>query len=260
MLVSLGCVKEKLQKRVKTQKVWLLAGQSNMIGHGADSSKLPEALKKVQTNVKIFTEVTGKWVNLGVGHGAGENGFGPELVFGREMAAALPEVEVLLIKSRFGLGNLYENWASPNTGRGPAGQWYKAYMDLVKKAMASKPNIEIAGMIWMQGEGDSYDDINEAESYDKNLILFIKSLRSDLNTPDMEFVIGQINEAKQWVYGEIVRRKQVKVAETTPCVTWFATNDLPLSGDGMHFSTKGYIELGKRFAQKAILLESGKKH
>lgn len=131
-------------------------------------------------------------------------------------------------------------------------------MDLVKKAMASKPNAKIAGMIWMQGEGDGFDDINEAKSYDKNLILFIKSLRSDLNTPDMAFVIGQINEAKQWIHGEIVRRKQVKVAETTSCVTWLTTSDLPLNGDGMHFSTKGYIELGKRFAQKAILLESQK--
>jgi len=232
------------------RKIWLLAGQSNMLGYTTMASDLPGELQKPQTNVKYFDGQTWQAIRPNMLAGLA---FGPELTFGRDLASALPEVEVLLVKCQAGLGDLYNDWRSPNTGRGPAGPHYKAFMDLVQKAVASQPEAEITGMIWMQGEGDAYDNLTEAQSYQGNLKLLIQSIRTDLKTPDMAFVIGQISESRQWVHRKIVRQAQARIAQTTPHTAMVVTSDLPLS-DGMHYTSKGQMELGSRFARQAILL------
>ena len=107
----------------------------------------------------------------------------------------------------------------------------------------------------MQGEADAHTDKIEATSYEKNLRLLIESLRTDLASPDMPFVIGQISKADLWVYGDIVREAQAKVAQTTPHCALVDTSDLPLAGDGIHYSSEGHMQLGSRFAQKAIALQ-----
>lgn len=234
------------------QQVWLMAGQSNMIGYGTATADLPAPLQQPQPNVQIFTDAGAGWNNLGPGLG---NQFGPEVTFGHDVAARLPGVRpVLLIKSPFGLGNLYNDWRSPNTGRGPAGPWYASFISLVQTAMASKPNAQIAGMIWMQGEGDAYNDPTMAASYAQDLRLFIASLRSDFHAPNMPFVIGQISNSSAWPYGATVRQAQVDVAQTLSNCYLVTTSDLPLS-DNMHYTSQGQMELGSRFAQQALLAE-----
>ena len=232
------------------RKIWLLAGQSNMLGYTTNTSELPPELQEPQPNVDYFDGKTWQTVRPNMLAGLA---FGPELTFGRDLASALPEVNVLLVKCQAGLGDLYNDWRSPNTGRGPAGPHYKAFMELAKNAVASKPGAEIAGMVWMQGEGDAYDDLTEAQSYQKNLELLIQSIRTDLKTPNMAFVIGQISESQQWVHREIVRQAQAMVAQTVPRTAMVVTGDLPLS-DGMHYTSNGQMELGSRFARQAILL------
>ncbi len=233
----------------KPQQVWLLAGQSNMLGYGTSIGDLPSDLQQPQTNVQAFTDVGTGWIDLAPGLGPTSVTFGPELGFGRDMAAVLPDTDILLIKAPFGLGTLYDDWRSPNTGRGPAGPHYTNFIELQQAAMALKPDAEIAGMIWMQGEADAYDNINEATAYESNLRLFIDSLRTDLNAPDMRFVIGQITDADVWVHGDIVRQAQAAVAQTTPNCEMVVTSDLPLC-DGMHYTSFGSMELGSRFARK----------
>ncbi len=247
---------ESYAETAKPQQVWLMAGQSNMIGYGTRTVDLTPQQRRPHTDVKILIDAKTGWTDLAPGLGPNGNSFGPELAFGRLMASELPDAEVLLIKARFGLGNLYNDWRSPNTGRGPAGPHYARFITLVKKALTRKPDAKIAGMVWMQGEGDGYDDTNKAKSYAKNLKLFINSIRTDLKSPDMRFVIGQITKSKQWGFGEIVRRAQAEVARTNPNCVMVKTEDLPLC-DGMHYTSHGCLELGKRFARKAVLDQKG---
>jgi hypothetical protein len=236
-------------KASNPQQVWLLAGQSNMIGYGTSIGDLPPELQQPQTNVQAFTNTNTGWIDLAGGLGPTTVTFGPELSFGLDVAAALPDTDVLLVKAPFGLGTLYDDWRSPNTGRGDAGPHYTNFIALQEAAMALKPDAEIAGMVWMQGEADAYDTLAEATAYESNLRLFIDSLRTDLNSPNMRFVIGQINESEQWIYGDIVRQAQVAVAQTTPNCEVVITSDLPLA-DGMHYTSFGSMELGSRFAQQ----------
>lgn len=231
-----------------TEQVWLLAGQSNMIGYGTSTAELPATLQQPQSNVKMFTDPATGWISLAPGSG---HDFGPEVTFGRDMAASQPGVDVLLVKAPFGLGNLYDDWRSPNTGRAPAGPHYTNFMALKQAALALKPDAQIAGMIWMQGEGDGYDNLTMATSYADNLRLFIDSVRSDLNLPHLPFVLGQITSSNAWTYGSLVQQAQAEVARTTSNCHMVVTSDL-LLGDNMHYTTQSQMTLGSRFSQQAL--------
>lgn len=228
------------------QQVWLMAGQSNMIGWGTAAADLPVELQQPQTNVKIFTGSS--WNSLAPGFG---NTFGPEIGFGHDMAAAQPDVDVLLVKATFGLGNLYNNWRSPNTGRGAAGEHYTNFMALANAALASRPDAQIAGMIWMQGEGDGYDTLTMATSYTDNLRLFVESVRNDFHLPNMPFVLGQISSSNAWAYGGLIQQAQAAVAGSVHDCYMVTTSDLPLS-DNMHYTSQGQVVLGSRFAHEAM--------
>ena len=140
-------------------KVYLLGGQSNMADAGA-ANDLPPELQEPQTDVLIYP---------GYYHNVYQGGsweylqpnlrniyfFGPEVTFGRAIADAQPGENIALIKYSLGATNLWEEWRSPNTGRGPAGPQYVAFMNTVTDALVSlEANYEpeIMGMIWMQGD------------------------------------------------------------------------------------------------------------
>ena len=233
----------------RPQEVWLLAGQSNMIGFGPKGSELSPEWWTSPPNVWIYT--VDAWEPLLPAEGS----FGVEIGFGHTMAAARPGTDFLLIKPLFGLGNLYEDWRSPNAGRGEPGPHYRALMSFVAQALADEPRARIAGMLWMQGEGDAHNDPVKALAYEGNLAMFIQCVRNDLGVPDMPFVFGQITTSPTWVHHAIVRQGQAKVAATVARTATFDTDDLPL-WDGIHYNTPGALELGQRFARAALGLES----
>ena len=234
----------------RRQQVWLLAGQSNMIGYGPKGSELSPEWREPPANVMIYSGET--WAPLMPADG----GFGAEIGFGHAMSTAFPETDILLIKPLFGLGNLYDDWRPPNAGRGEAGQYYSALMAIVQGAMSSRPSSRIVGMLWMQGEGDAHNDLAKATTYERNLTLFIESLRNDLHAPTMKFIFGQITRSATWVHSAIVREAQEKVAAAVAGTALFDTDDLPLVDDGMHYNSAGSLELGRRFARAAISLMS----
>jgi hypothetical protein len=93
-----------LQAADKPLKVFILAGQSNMVGWG-DSTKLPADLRNGNDRVLMFEN--GKWQPLKPIRKAQANQerlgmteftFGPEIAFGHEMAKAWPEATIGIIK------------------------------------------------------------------------------------------------------------------------------------------------------------------
>ena len=92
----------------KKLKVFILAGQSNMVGWG-DSLKLSDDLKNGNDRVLMFED--GKWQPLRPFKEAMENqkkfgmtefSFGPEIVFANEMAKAWPNETIGIVKLAFG--------------------------------------------------------------------------------------------------------------------------------------------------------------
>jgi hypothetical protein len=232
-------------------KVFLLAGQSNMVGFG-DSAGLSAPYNAVQNNVNFWSNGTNSWVPLqpGVTRTGDPLYFGPEVSFGRTIKNLNPNDSIYLVKYAMGSTNLAVNWNPNGTGAN-----YNTFKTVVSNALKKLTNAglspTIAGMAWMQGEADVTDTY--APHYADNLTNFIDAVRNDFSTPDMPFVLGRIS---QHYWGPPADQDLVRLAQSTvpgqmDGVSWVNTDDLGLWTSGTwagHFNTQGQIDLGVRFA------------
>jgi hypothetical protein len=107
--------------------------------------------------------------------------------------------------------------------------------------------VEIAGMLWLQGESDAQE--MKGEDYKKNLLAFIKHMRTEFYNWKMPFVIARVRDFYgRGVQAQMVRDAQVEVANETEYVTWFDTDDCGQLIKGGHYTSDGLIKIGKKFA------------
>ncbi len=243
-------------------RVFLLGGQSNMVGLGL-RGELPPPYQAAQNDVNFWNN---GWVPLAPGFSNKPYKFGPEVAFGRAIKDALPKDTIYLVKYASGGKALYNDF-KPGTGRN--------YIEMMNTFNAALDNLDLAGidyeiscMLWMQGESDAYE--SQAETYEGNLTNFIQVMRDEFDTPEMPFIIARvlnhfggtvppkIGEQTNPTQAYIVRDAQVKVAETIPHTTWFDTDDYALSTDldevnnPGHYGTQGQLDLGKDFASAVL--------
>jgi hypothetical protein len=239
-------------------RVYLLAGQSNMVGVGLNA-QLPSDLQSAQSDVEVYAAGqldpcnSDRWLDLQPGLGFNKYCFGPEITFGRRMADAKPG-EVVLVKYSVGGTNLWHDWRAPDAVEPNGGPQYVVFMNTVTDALATMGlncSPYVAGMIWMQGESDS-SDLEAALAYEQNLTNFIDSVRSDIGVPDMPFVIGQISNQYGYAYGHLVQAGQQTVSQTLPNTALVLTDDLTLNADRIHYDATGQMALGYRFAEEFI--------
>ena len=226
-------------------KVFICAGQSNMVGRGAKASELPAELRSGQKRALFFDGR--QWIALAPGK-TERTGFGPEISFAHRMSALLGE-PVGIIKHSVGGTDLAVKW-SP-TGRN------SLYAQLVKKVAAARKGrrIEVVGFLWMQGERDSRFR-EKAGAYSKNLAGLIRAARRDFGNPRMLFVAGRVNPPKSsFEFVDLVRRALETCAE--PGYAFIDCDTLDKGSDGLHYSTRGLVELGNRFADAVVKLARG---
>jgi beta-glucosidase len=185
-------------------------------------------------------------------------GLNPDLSFTPTVTKALAPDKVIVVKSAQGgqpIRRWFKQW-KPAKGRDVAGNDEAG--DLYEKLM-SKVNPAIEGItpdtitfVWMQGERDAKE--MHGEVYAASLRGLIEQLRTDLKRPDLGAVIGRLSDCKNGSkdHWDMVRAAQVEVAKTDPRVAWVDTDDLNGPKDGLHYTTEGYVELGKRFAQASL--------
>ncbi len=249
-------------------KVFILSGQSNMEGVGR-SSQLPPELAD-QPNVKIRSTILtapdpDEWKTLGGGFGVGK-GFGPEVSVGSELAKAMSDADVFLIKSA--------RSGTPLSKRGRVNFHPTegvAYTTLIRRVQAALKDLEDSGrtysveaLFWMQGEADALDRNNNpgdpsptAPQYAKNLRHFITSVRRDLQLPDLPVFAGRLPtnlvstvfRKNTFQSAHLVIAGQEQVARDAAMNTVLInTDDIPLAGDNLHYNTQGQLALGRRFA------------
>lgn len=228
----------------KAVKVFLLGGQSNMVGGGKAAKLEPPYTEPLET---LTVWNLGKWKPLSLSLNINKPGeFGPEIPFGHAIAQAYPGEDIRLVKYARGGTALFNDW-SPET-KGPQ---YVEFMKTAKAALAdldaSKVEYEIVGMMWLQGESDAHE--RKGEDYEKNLTRFIAHMREEFKTPDMPFIIARVRDFYGGKTGQakMVRDAQVKIAESDPNAAWFDTDDLTMRNAG-HYDAAGLLEIGKRFA------------
>lgn len=226
----------------KPLKVFIFAGQSNMVGTGANVSDLPKDLKGDQKSALFFNR--GNWVTLAPGK-TETKWFGPEVSFSHKVSMEIKE-PIGIIKYSLPGTNLAQHWSPINPK--------SLYTELFKKVIAAQKTrkTEMVGMIWMQGESDSFEK-TMAEAYSKNLADFIQTSRKDFKSPAMFFIAGRVNPPKdRFPYVDIVRKAQEECK--VPSFSFVDCDTLEKTSDRLHYNSRGLIDMGYRFADAMLKL------
>jgi len=205
-------------------KVFILAGQSNMVGNGVVSmddpkdynggkgnlvwsmknSKSADKMKHlkdengnwiVRDDVEISYKVRGKVRKGGLtvgytGYG-GSTHIGPEFQFGHVVGDYFEE-PVLLIKTAWGGKSLYTDFRPPSSG-GKVGPYYKKMIEEIYAALGelNYDNYELEGFVWIQGWNDMCTKPAIPE-YADNLVNLAKDIRKEFNVPNLPFIVGEL--------------------------------------------------------------------
>lgn len=203
-------------------KVFILAGQSNMQGHGvikADERRnggkgsLEYIARAEKTKKRLAHTINekGEWVvrddvfiwymdrsgKLTAGYGANEDRIGPEFQFGHAVGDYY-EDPVLLIKLAWGGKSVAVDFRPPSAG-GETGEYYKLVLKHTKEVLGDLrkhypaydgKGYELLGIGWHQGWNDRVNQAHN-DAYEENLSHFIKDIRRDLGAKDLPFVIAE---------------------------------------------------------------------
>lgn len=242
--------------------LWLLGGQSNMMGSGAmrdleQAHPLVRLLgmdRRWQTPVEpihrlwdspdpahhgLFTpeqRATMDPESLSIGAGLG-------IAFGNELVA-ISGVPVGLLPAAQG-GTSLAQWSPTRVGQ-PGETLYSSML-----ATARAAGGRVAGLLWYQGESDTTTD--EMAVYVEGTRAVFDALRHDLGQPDLRVYLAQLGrypitrseDAER--YWSAVRNAQLDL-DSLDAQGVVATVDLPLS-DPIHLDAVAQRRLGRRFAR-----------
>lgn len=207
-------------------KIFILSGQSNMVGFGQLKGGPGTMEACVKNNPKDYGRLVDKngapvvrddvWIVdisypdkqkqgwLTTGFGASAEHIGPEYGFGFQVGDYY-EDPVLLIKSSWGGRSLAHNFLPPSAGSYPKpqkdGDAGFQYAEIHRHVAEITGNLkkyfpdysgkgwEIVGFGWHQGWNDRIDQ-KAVDAYENNLVHLIKDLRKDLKRPNLPFVIA----------------------------------------------------------------------
>ena len=249
-------------------KVYLMAGQSNMVGPGSAKYVQENHPELMKPRDDVWCINAGKVSGpLRPGYGYGEGNFGLELTMGRVLGDAVDN-PIVLFKTSTGGTTLHKHWRPPSAVKRAGGEVGPLYTRMIRRFHnilanredafgAFKGPIEVAGFVWFQGENDccAKDEGGKGfwEYYEENLKDLIEDVRREVGVPKLPVLIVQINDAC-WDGlpnrgGTVLRPIQQKVAESDPHATWIKTCDL---NSGYHYDSASHIIIGER-AGKALL-------
>ena len=216
----------------KIAKVFVLAGQSNMAGHGvvdlmdekdynggrgtllklANAKKSKDRYAHLMDEDGSWTKREDVWIryetdheikkgNLGVGYSAYKNErhhFGPELQFGHIVGDAFEE-PVVLIKTAWGGKSLFKDFRPPSSG-GNVGPFYQKMLQQVDSTLQN-----FAGEFPMLKDyrpeiagfvwQQGWNDMIDKEAtkeYETNLLNLIKDVRDHFHNEELPFVYGEL--------------------------------------------------------------------
>ncbi len=220
------------QAKQPTARVLILAGQSNMQGHGVVDLDDPEdynsgkgtLLRLLDTPEKeqLFAHLRssdGQWTTrddvwiryvtedqtktggLSIGFSGYANErhhFGPELQFGHVVGDAFDE-PVLLIKTAWGGKSLFKDFRPPSSG-GEVGPYYQLMLEQVQAGLDNaKTDFPALRDYQLDISGFVWqqgwnDMIDESATaeYEQNLLNLIADVRRSFNKPHLPFVIGEL--------------------------------------------------------------------
>jgi len=239
----------KTSSKKNNELVFILAGQSNMVGYGM-TAKLPAPYRQPPTNVQFYHN----------GYPAKMSRFahfGPEVGFAHAISRHFPHKKIKLVKFAVGGTSLfawdpYWNLGKARaTGNASAGPLFEKLIKTIKRHTRAK-DVKYAAILWMQGETDARYPA-AARAYSRNLAQFVQALRKELHAPSLAFLMGEVNPPVDiFPYGDMVRKAQRNATASIRNSRLISTKGLGKRSDDLHYDTAGQLALGLRFAEAFI--------
>lgn len=186
---------------------------------------------------------------------------GMEGEFGMHFQQAFPGKELYVVKLGCSGSNI-ESWASLSNGHNWDYFYEKLYKPAIDDLLGKGKIPRLAGIWWMQGEGNRSDD---QEHYLALLKQLVGKCRTMLGFPDAHIYIGHIvkpGENPEYPeasaqYGQGVREAQDAVVQQQgtdfiPGVSVIDTRDSPFDKDNLHWSHTGINMIGEKIAAEVI--------
>lgn len=246
----------------KKIKLFILSGQSNMVGQGM-SAEIPKSFLPLSERILMFEE--GRWQPLQ----PLDYWFGPEISFAHYVARIWPEETIGIVKqSEGGTGVLAwnPNWTKEKadlTGDARKGNLWKALTEKVQAAREAA-DCEVKGFIWMQG-GKDMQNLVTGENYLENLSALVNGLRKETGYPHLPLVLGSyripavpdnphefdfsaLPETVRPGYAQVLKAQYDAQFALAPA-KMIPLRDVESYPKNVHFNTTGQLKLGKLFAE-----------
>lgn len=202
--------------------VWIMAGQSNMVGENMESGNNPKCCGPIPDRLLAFnveSNPNDTWVDAQSCVGCRSrsaagfwNSCGPDLAFGRVLLQLGVSRRVGFVPTALGSTTIMSHWCA---GCPLAAQMVEA----AKRAMATAgPNARLRGMLWVQGETDAsdpYTPLDYNREFDKFLVWTRDLLRPyHPNLPVVMAVMSTTNRVLAFPGIEELRRQQASYNTT----------------------------------------------
>lgn len=191
----------------------------------------------------------------------------PEESFTPMLSAAFGANNIIVVKDAMGsqpIRRWYKDWQTLK--KDTANLQPDLYDSLIKKVRLAIQGKKIKSVtfVWMQGERDARE--GNGDVYEQALAGLYKQLCRDLNREDVHFIIGRLSDFDlsntKYPHWTRIREIQEKAGSADSKYAWINTDDLNDGFDrrgkaianDLHMSKEGYVILGARFAEKAILI------
>ncbi len=232
--------------------IWLMAGQSNMVG-GGHVDHLPPGFPLVQDAVLYKHDsgsgLTDPWGPLQPRKTNNSNSsirrwYGTELTFGHGLSQRYAPQQLGIIKYGRNGTALYSDWSPSGVTRANFFAFVDKGLDELR-GLGFKPNI--IGLVWIQGEGDA-NTLSRATAYGDRLAEFVSTVRAHYNQPKISILFNQAHVQLARAYTPQLRASQAAYAASDPLAFMINIDDLWLKPDRVHFTSETLQVLGYRFS------------
>ncbi|MDG0811158.1 sialate O-acetylesterase [Cohnella rhizosphaerae] len=230
-------------------KSFLMLGQSNMAGRGF----LHEVDPIYRENIKMLRNGQWQMMTEPINYDRPVSGVSLAASFADAWSRANPEEEVGLIPCAEG-GSSLNDWH-------PEGILFQHALSEARFALRSS---QICGILWHQGESDSYRSLHE--TYYGKLTLIMETLRNELRLDEVPLIIGGLGDflGKTGFGQHATEYRQVneqlqRFANEQPNCYFVTAAELTANPDGIHLDAVSQRKFGYRyfeaFSNKCHVLE-----
>ncbi|RED40577.1 sialate O-acetylesterase [Paenibacillus sp. VMFN-D1] len=230
-------------------KSFLMLGQSNMAGRGF----LHEVDPIYNEKIKMLRNGQWQMMTEPINYDRPVSGVSLAASFADAWSKANPDEEIGLIPCAEG-GSSLDDWH-------PKGILFQHALSEARFALRSS---QICGILWHQGESDSYRSLHE--TYYEKLTLIIETLRNELDLDEVPLIIGGLGDflGKTGFGQHATEYRQVNeqlqhVANKQENCYFVTAADLTANSDGIHLDAVSQRKFGYRyfeaFSKKCHVME-----